>query len=107
MRINYVSGRGFAIKEKATTTKEKEREQGVNKETEQYAAKSKDGDTLELTEGNKKKVICVDKKADEQGNKKITDAALARYSIEKLKQLVQNKMISKQQYERVIKMRKE
>jgi len=56
----------------------------VNRESEkikqEYSEISKDGDTLELT----------------------TDAALKKYSKTKLKQLLMEKKITKQQYDRVI-----
>lgn len=98
--------------------RKKKMEEGYgNKEVEMkrnYDAISKNGDTLELSEEGKKmgdhsdmdKSTLSAKKVIQESGKKISDSILAGYSEAKLKQLYSNKEISKQQYDRIIKMRK-
>lgn len=73
-----------------------------------YTAVSKDGDTLEISEDTKtgnskenKHGIAVNNSA--KNAVKVTDAALAKCSKSKLKQLLQNGQISKQQYDKALK----
>lgn len=73
-----------------------------------YSAVSKDGDTLTLSERSKDSGN-IQTKADAPDGKviasseKMTDAALAKCSTSKLKQLLQQGKISKQQYEKAMK----
>lgn len=76
-----------------------------------YAAVSKNGDTLELSEAGKR--LGVREKLDVSqfsgelvaSSKKIADTTLAGYSDAKLRQMYAGKKITKQQYERIIKKR--
>lgn len=71
-----------------------------------YDAISKNGDTLELSEKGKKLGRYMDKDGEAFSGKKIADNILAGCSGAKLKQLYANKEITRQQYERIIKMKK-
>lgn len=76
-----------------------------------YDAVSKNGDTLELSEDGKKmgERTNTDQKARpaktiiSDSGKRISDSALAGYSLAKIKQMYANKEISRQQYERIMK----
>lgn len=76
-----------------------------------YDAVSKNGDTLELSEDGKKMGERADaaqegrpaKTVISDSGKKISDSTLTGYSVAKLKQMYANKEISKQQYERIMK----
>ena len=71
-----------------------------------YTAVSKDGDTLELSEGSANKTSQKVKIAETDENNpasRMTDAALAKCSKSKLKQLLSTGKISKQQYEKAMK----
>lgn len=79
-----------------------------------YNAISKNGDTLELSKEGKElgehpdmgKSTFSTKKVISDSGKKISDNILTSYSEVKLKQLYANKEITKQQYDRIIKMKK-
>lgn len=78
-----------------------------------YDAVSKNGDTLELSEKGKKMggqavedTSPSGKKGFSGSGKKVSDSILTGYSDAKLKQLYANKEITRQQYERIMKMKK-
>ena len=76
-----------------------------------YAAVSKDGDTLEISENSKNNEgdsskIIINEDNNKKSEVRMTDAALAKCSKVKLKQLLQNGEISKQQYEKAVKKQK-
>lgn len=87
--ISQESGRERTEKVYVSTEKTgKSIEKGTEKSTEKTEKfRSKNGDTLELSEAGKK----------------ISDSVLMGYSEAKLKQLYNNRKISKQQYERIMK----
>lgn len=90
--------------------KKMEKEENVNlqekivskKAEEKYTAVSKDGDTLEIS----KEVHADQTIAADSVTLKMSDAVLKNCSKEKLKQLLQNGKISRQQYDKAMKSQK-
>lgn len=80
----------------------------TNEDRYEFSAVSKDGDTLTLSEKTKNsensrtKIEAADEKVVANSTK-MTDASLAKCSSSKLRQLLQQGMISKQQYEKAMK----
>lgn len=82
--------------------------------TRNYDAVSKNGDTLELSENGRKmagkpgaeNMAPSGKRIISDTEKKISEKVLAGCSEAKIKQLYRNKKITRQQYERVMKMKK-
>ena len=93
MEIKNRMKNGIAVKKQemkmAESTKGQTEEPGYERRGVEYAAISRDGDTLEISKG--------------RGIGELPDAILAKYSKQKLKQLLINRQITRQQYDKAMK----
>lgn len=111
-KVHVISESAMSEKAEETKTEQPEKQEGVMKRENEitlkkdYTAISKDGDTLEITE--KPGIDKCDSKLAMMENSStspahMSEAALAKCSKNKLRQLLLNGQISKQQYDRVMK----